>query len=45
VQADLGLDEVYVHSGGKNQEEFIRAYGERVIPEVAGGVTTCTGSA
>ena len=27
---DLGFDEVYVHNVGRNQEEFIRAYGERV---------------
>jgi alkanesulfonate monooxygenase SsuD/methylene tetrahydromethanopterin reductase-like flavin-dependent oxidoreductase (luciferase family) len=31
---DLGFDEVYVHNVGRNQEEFIRAYGERVIPEL-----------
>jgi coenzyme F420-dependent glucose-6-phosphate dehydrogenase len=27
-------DEVYVHKVGRNQEEFIRAYGERVIPKL-----------
>ncbi|TCJ12213.1 TIGR03557 family F420-dependent LLM class oxidoreductase [Rubrobacter taiwanensis] len=31
---DLGFDEVYVHNVGRNQEEFIRAYGERVAPEL-----------
>ncbi|MBA2346548.1 MAG: TIGR03557 family F420-dependent LLM class oxidoreductase [Rubrobacter sp.] len=31
---DLGFDEVYVHNVGKNQEEFIQAYGERVIPKL-----------
>lgn len=31
---DLGFDEVYVHNVGRNQEEFIRAYGERVIPKL-----------
>ncbi len=30
--ADLGFDEIYVHNVGRNQEAFIRAYGERVIP-------------
>ncbi len=32
--ADLGFDEVYVHNVGRNQEAFIRAYGERVIPRL-----------
>lgn len=31
---DLGFDEVYVHNVGRNQEEFVRAYGERVIPKL-----------
>jgi hypothetical protein len=31
---DLGFDEVYVHNVGRNQKEFIRAYGERVIPKL-----------
>ncbi len=31
---DLGFDEVYVHNVGRNQEEFIRAYGERIIPKL-----------
>ena len=31
---DLGFDEVYVHNVGRNQEAFIRAYGERVIPKL-----------
>lgn len=31
---DLGFDEVYVHNCGRNQEEFIRAYGEHVIPRL-----------
>ena len=29
---DLGFTEVYVHNVGRNQEAFIRAYGEHVIP-------------
>ena len=32
--ADLGFSEIYVHNVGRNQEAFIRAYGERVIPRV-----------
>ena len=31
---DLGFTEIYVHNVGRNQEAFIRAYGERVIPAV-----------
>jgi len=29
---DLGFTEVYVHHVGRNQEEFIKAYGQSVIP-------------
>ena len=29
---DLGFDEIYIHNVGRNQEEFIRVYGEQVIP-------------
>ncbi len=29
---DLGFGEIYVHNVGRNQEAFIRAYGEGVIP-------------
>ncbi len=29
---DLGFNEVYVHNVGRNQEAFVRAYGERVVP-------------
>ena len=31
---DLGFDEIYVHNVGKNQEQFIRDFGERVIPKL-----------
>ncbi len=31
---DLGFDEVHVHNVNRNQEEFIAAYGERVIPKL-----------
>ncbi len=29
---DLGFTEIYVHNVGRNQEEFIEAYGKEVIP-------------
>ncbi len=29
---DLGFDEVYVHNVGRNQREFIAAYGRHVLP-------------
>jgi len=28
----LGFTEIYVHNVGRNQEEFIRVYGEKVLP-------------
>ncbi|MDI3340845.1 MAG: TIGR03557 family F420-dependent LLM class oxidoreductase [Sphaerobacter sp.] len=31
---DLGFTEVYVHNVGRNQEAFIRAFGEHVIPNL-----------
>lgn len=31
---DLGFTEVYVHNVGRNQEAFIRAYGDQVIPKL-----------
>ncbi len=31
---DLGFTEVYVHNVGRNQTEFIRAYGKSVIPQL-----------
>jgi coenzyme F420-dependent glucose-6-phosphate dehydrogenase len=31
---DLGFGEVYVHNVGRNQAEFIRVYGERVVPRL-----------
>lgn len=31
---DLGFDEVYAHDLGRDQEEFVRAYGECVIPKL-----------
>jgi coenzyme F420-dependent glucose-6-phosphate dehydrogenase len=34
--AELGFNEIYVHNVGRNQEAFIKAYGEKVIPAVVG---------
>ena len=31
---DLGFGEIYVHNVGREQEDFIRVYGERVIPNL-----------
>jgi len=31
---DLGFREVYVHNVGRNQEEFIQAYGKHVVPNL-----------
>jgi G6PDH family F420-dependent oxidoreductase len=31
---DMGFDAVYVHNVGRNQAEFIRAFGERVLPQL-----------
>jgi coenzyme F420-dependent glucose-6-phosphate dehydrogenase len=31
---DLGFNEIYVHNVGRNQAEFIDAYGKHVIPHV-----------
>lgn len=31
---DLGFGEIYIHNVGRNQEEFITAYGDRVIPKL-----------
>lgn len=31
---DLGFNEIYVHNTGRNQEEFIAAYGRNVIPQL-----------
>ncbi|MFN2484564.1 MAG: TIGR03557 family F420-dependent LLM class oxidoreductase [Candidatus Limnocylindria bacterium] len=31
---DMGFDEVHVHNVGRNQEEFIRAFGESVLPNL-----------
>jgi len=36
---DLGFDEVHVHNVGRNQSDFIRAYGEVVIPHLHGKVS------
>jgi len=31
---EMGFDEIHVHNVGRNQAEFIRAYGERVLPQL-----------
>ena len=32
--ADLGFDEIHVHNVGRNQEQFVKAFGEQVIPKL-----------
>lgn len=31
---DLGFDEIHVHNVGRNQEQFIKAFGEQVLPKL-----------
>jgi coenzyme F420-dependent glucose-6-phosphate dehydrogenase len=31
---DMGFDEIHVHNVGRNQAEFIKAFGERVLPKL-----------
>jgi alkanesulfonate monooxygenase SsuD/methylene tetrahydromethanopterin reductase-like flavin-dependent oxidoreductase (luciferase family) len=31
---DMGFDEVYLHNVGRNQAEFISAFGEKVLPQL-----------
>ena len=31
---DLGFDEIHVHNVGRNQEQFIKAFGEQIIPKL-----------
>ena len=31
---DLGFGEIYVHNVGRDQEPFIKMYGEQVIPKL-----------
>lgn len=31
---DLGFDEIHVHNVGRNQEQFIKAFAERVLPKL-----------
>jgi hypothetical protein len=33
--AELGFDEIYLHHVGKEQEEFIDAFGAYVLPELS----------
>jgi hypothetical protein len=30
----MGFDEVYLHNVGRNQPEFISAFGEKVLPQL-----------
>lgn len=32
---DLGFNEIYIHNVGRNQAEFVEAYGKHVIPNVS----------
>jgi coenzyme F420-dependent glucose-6-phosphate dehydrogenase len=32
--ADLGFNEIYMHNVGRNQQEFVKAYGREVIPNI-----------
>ena len=34
---DLGFGEIYIHNVGRNQAEFIRAYGQSVVPKLKWG--------
>jgi G6PDH family F420-dependent oxidoreductase len=31
---DLGFDEIHVHNVGRNQEQFIKVFGEQIIPQL-----------
>jgi coenzyme F420-dependent glucose-6-phosphate dehydrogenase len=31
---DIGFDEIHVHNVGRNQAEFIRFYGDQVLPKL-----------
>ena len=35
--AELGFEEIYLHHVGRDLRPFIDAFGERVLPELAGG--------
>jgi coenzyme F420-dependent glucose-6-phosphate dehydrogenase len=32
--AELGVDEIHLHQVGRNQEQFIEAFGARVLPQL-----------
>ena len=34
---EMGFDEIYLHNVGRNQAEFIAAFGERVLPQLRPG--------
>ena len=31
---DMGFDEIHVHNVGRNQAEFIAAFGKKVLPQL-----------
>ena len=31
---DMGFDEVHLHNVGRNQAEFIKVFGEKVLPQL-----------
>jgi probable non-F420 flavinoid oxidoreductase len=37
--AELGFDEIYLHHVGKEQEEFVEAFGESVLPQLEGAMS------
>ncbi len=37
--AELGFEEIYLHHVGKEQEDFIRAFGDEVLPTLKGGLS------
>ncbi len=37
--AELGFEEIYLHHVGKEQEDFIRAFGDEVLPILKGSLS------
>jgi probable non-F420 flavinoid oxidoreductase len=37
--AELGFEEIYLHHVGKEQEEFVEAFGESVLPQLEGATS------
>jgi coenzyme F420-dependent glucose-6-phosphate dehydrogenase len=36
--ADIGFEAIYLHNVNKRQDEFIRAFGEHVLPKLKGAI-------